>query len=85
MFPQNKYIGPMSKKTDHTPRFNIGHVIGRKGVHVDNMQKTSSGQEVWRIRSGSYVVNVVTSASSTAIMDDAVKIYSPALERLAKR
>jgi hypothetical protein len=49
------------------------------------MVKMSQGREAWRIKSGNYIVNIVTSGSSTAIMDDALKIYSPALERLAKR
>jgi hypothetical protein len=47
--------------------------------------KTPSGAEVWLFTAGGRVVNVTTSNSSASIMDDALKIYSPALERLAKR
>jgi hypothetical protein len=48
-------------------------------------KKTSSGAEVWLFTAGGRVVNVTTSNSSASIMDDALKIYSPALKRLAKR
>ena len=48
-------------------------------------KKTPSGAEVWLFTAGGRVVNVTTSNSSASIMDDALKIYSPALERLAKR
>ena len=48
-------------------------------------RKTPSGEEVWLFTAGGRVVNVTTSNSSASIMDDALKIYSPALERLAKR
>ena len=48
-------------------------------------RKTPSGGEVWLFTAGGRVVNVTTSNSSASIMDDALKIYSPALERLAKR
>jgi mRNA-degrading endonuclease RelE of RelBE toxin-antitoxin system len=80
---------PKTEKTyRRVPRSKSGveKVIGRSGpIHVDGVSKTPRGNEVWRIRSGNYVVNVITSGSSTAVMDDAVKIYSPALKRLAKR
>jgi hypothetical protein len=60
-------------------------IVGGKGtVHIESV-KTPDGQEVWRITSGDRIVNLITSSTSTAIMDDAVRIYSPALERLAKR
>jgi hypothetical protein len=48
-------------------------------------KKTPSGAEVWLFNAGGRVVNVTTSNSSASIMDDALKIYSPALKRLAKR
>jgi hypothetical protein len=48
-------------------------------------KKTPSGAEVWFFTAGDRVVNVITSNSSASIMDDALKIYSPALKRLAKR
>jgi len=50
-----------------------------------SLKKTPSGAEVWLFRAGGIRVNLTTSNSSASIMDDAVKIYSPALKRLAKR
>jgi hypothetical protein len=52
---------------------------------VASPKKTASGAEVWLFTTGDRVVNVITSNSSASIMDDALKIYSPALKRLAKR
>jgi hypothetical protein len=60
-----------------------GVAMGR-GVRIAGMTKTRAG-EVWRLLSEGKVVNLTASNSSTAIMDEAVIIYSPALERLAKR
>jgi len=56
-----------------------------KHTHVQGVEKRSSGKEVWHIVVGGDLINLTTSSSSTAVMDDAVRIYSPALERLAKR
>jgi hypothetical protein len=59
--------------------------VGAKGtVHVESV-KTPDGREVWHIASGGGIVNITTSSTSATIMDDAMKIYAPALERLAKR
>jgi hypothetical protein len=44
-----------------------------------------TGKETWRVPAGDRVVRVTTSASSTAIMDRAVLVYSGTMERLAKR
>jgi len=56
-----------------------------KDAHVQSVEKRPSGKEVWHIVVGGDLINLTTSSSSTAVMDDAVRIYSPALERLAKR
>jgi hypothetical protein len=48
--------------------------------------KTARGEEVWRIRLiEGELTKLTTSTSSASVMDDAVKIYSPALKRLAKK
>jgi hypothetical protein len=52
---------------------------------VEEGVRTPRGTEVWRVRVDGKNVSLTTSNSSASIMDDAVKIYSPALERLAKR
>jgi hypothetical protein len=54
-------------------------------VHVERVSKPGSRREVWRISDGGQIRNLTTTSSSAAIMDEAVKIYRPALERLAKR
>jgi hypothetical protein len=54
-------------------------------VSVERGAKTWRGTEVWHVRVDGKILNLTTSNSSTSIMDDAVRIYSPALERLAKR
>jgi hypothetical protein len=54
-------------------------------VHVERVSKPGSRREVWRISDSGQIRNLTTSSSSTSIMDEAVKIYRPALERLAKR
>jgi hypothetical protein len=54
-------------------------------VSVERGAKTPRGTEVWHVRVNGKIVSLTTSNSSASIMDDAVKIYSPALERLAKR
>jgi hypothetical protein len=59
-------------------------VRNRGTVRVEAL-KTEDGHEAWRIQTGDRVVDLVTSTSSTSAMDDAVRIYLPALERLAKR
>jgi hypothetical protein len=50
-----------------------------------SLTKTENGREVWLFTVGGRLVNVTTSNSSAAIMDDALRIYSPALKRLAKK
>jgi hypothetical protein len=55
-----------------------------KGVVVES-SLTPDGREAWRITSGNTVISLITSSTSTAIMDEAVQIYGPALKRLAKR
>jgi hypothetical protein len=47
--------------------------------------KTAGGREVWLLSGSGTVRNVTTSTSSAAIMDDAVRVYSKAMKRLAKR
>jgi hypothetical protein len=42
-------------------------------------------REVWRVPVGDKVKTLTTSSSSTSAMDEAVEIYSGALERLANR
>jgi hypothetical protein len=54
-------------------------------VSVERGAKTPRGTEVWHVRVNGKILSLTTSNSSTSIMDEAVKIYSPALERLAKR
>jgi hypothetical protein len=56
-----------------------------RGYVVVEHYKTPGGREVWRVASGGRILNLTTSSSSNAAMDDAVRIYSSALERLAKR
>jgi hypothetical protein len=62
-------------------------IVGPKGsVYVDvTSEKAPDGREFWRVVSGDRIFNLSTSSSSTSIMDEAVRIYWPALERLAKR
>jgi hypothetical protein len=54
-------------------------------VLVEKAVRTANGTEVWHVRVDGQNLSLTTSNSSASIMDDAVKIYSPALERLAKR
>jgi hypothetical protein len=42
-------------------------------------------RDVWRVQSGGVHTTLATSASSTTVIDGAVKRYSNALKRLAKR
>jgi hypothetical protein len=73
---------------------NASTTSGRKQVYgtakgsrmlVEEGVRTPRGTEVWRVRVDGKNLSLTTSNSSASIMDDAVKIYSPALERLAKR
>jgi hypothetical protein len=59
-------------KKYHTPKTAVSKV-----AHGD--------RETWRIASGGTTKTVTTTASSTSAMDEAVKIYGRALERLANR
>jgi hypothetical protein len=43
------------------------------------------GQEIWRVRAPAGTLTLKTSASSTTIIDGAVKLYGDALKRLGKR
>lgn len=47
--------------------------------------KTAKGDEVWIISGDGDRRRIITSQSSAATMDDAMIVYSEALERLAKR
>lgn len=60
-------------------------IVGNRGTVRVEALKTEDGHEAWRIQTGDRVVDLVTSTSSTSAMDDALRIYLPALERLAKR
>jgi len=55
------------------------------GPSVAEKRTTPDGREIWRVSSKGEVVNLVTSSSSAAIMDEAVKIYAGALKRLADK
>jgi hypothetical protein len=59
--------------------------LAEKGYVIVEHYTTPGGREVWRVASGGKIINLTTSSSSNAAMDDAVRIYSSALERLAKR
>jgi hypothetical protein len=61
-----------------TSALKVDAVIGGKTVRDDN-------REVWRVSANGQIKNITTTASSTAAMDEAMKIYSRALERLANR
>jgi hypothetical protein len=79
----NYIRGTMSeeKKTIHQKK-STPPVARDVGV---SLKKTPGGREIWWVQVGGRMVNLTTSNSSASIMDDAVKIYSPALKRLAKR
>jgi hypothetical protein len=53
-------------------------------VHIENWLR-ADGREAWRITSGGKVVNLTTSNSSTVAINEAVRIYGPALKRLADK
>lgn len=48
-------------------------------------RKAENGQEEWYVTTNTGQVTMVTSSTSAAAMDEAVKLYSGALKRLAKR
>ena len=54
-------------------------------VIVVESSLTPNGREAWRITCGDKIISLITSSTSTAIMDEAVQIYGPALKRLAER
>ena len=61
-----------------------GH--GRAYTPVTIIQgRTESGREKWSVTEDQKTVTEVTSSTSAKIMDDAVRKYSRALRRLAKR
>ncbi len=79
------YITIMSKKIKRW----VGGARNRgklgNAVRIEGKKTTPDGKEVWLISSEGKTFNLTTSISSTAIMDDAVRIYAPALKRLANR
>jgi hypothetical protein len=72
---KSNWIGPLSK--GGTRVVSVAHVV--------SAGKTTRGDEIWHISSADNRLTLTTSSTSAAIMDDAVEIYSDALERLAKR
>ena len=59
--------------------------FGAKNTIRIEGRRMADGREAWRVTSGDRVLNLTTSTSSTAAIDEAVKIYDPALKRLAKQ
>ena len=64
-----------------------GTSLGRQKSGVKRIiGKVNRGdREVWRVASDGRIKNLVTSASSTSAMDQAIVIYGRALKRLADR
>lgn len=54
-------------------------------THILGGRKAENGQEEWYVTTNTGPVTMVTSSTSAAAMDEAVKLYSGALKRLAKR
>ena len=54
-------------------------------THILGGRKAENGQEEWYVTTNTGRGTMVTSATSAAAMDEAVKLYSGALKRLAKR
>ena len=54
-------------------------------THILVGRKAENGQEDWYVTTNTGQVTMVTSSTSAAAMDEAVKLYSGALKRLAKR
>lgn len=54
-------------------------------THIAGGRKADNGQEKWYVTTNTGRVTMVTSSTSAAAMDEAVKLYSGALKRLAKR
>ena len=54
-------------------------------THIFGRHKAENGQEEWYVTTNTGQVTMVTSSTSAAAMDEAVKLYSGALKRLAKR
>lgn len=73
----------MSSKTGKSgkSRKSVKSVAGSDLAHAAS-KKTG---ERWRVTESGKSITVRTTKSSARIMDDAVKIYSSALKRLAKR
>jgi hypothetical protein len=67
-----------------TKKSSLTHLLRAKDLVIGG-KKTPDGREVWRIASSGKIFNLTTSSSSAATMDEAVKTYSSALKRLAKR
>jgi hypothetical protein len=74
-------------------RYKIRHIGGKKSlggkrvsvVGIVGQEKTPDGRDRWRVSTGKEIVNLTTSASSTATMREATIIYHDALKRLADR
>ena len=72
------------KRNARTGRFALASAQG-SAIRVVSQGKTPGGDEVWRVSANGRSYQLTTSSSSASVMDDAVRIYRNALERLAKR
>jgi hypothetical protein len=59
--------------------------VKKVAASVLTSEKRGRVRDVWRVQSGGVHATLATSASSTTVIDGAVKRYSNALKRLAKR
>lgn len=75
----------MAKPTGLVERWRGPKIGSGKNATIVSAGKTAHGAEIWHVSSAEKSVTLTTSSTSAAIMDDAVRIYSDALERLAKR
>ena len=81
---ETKKHGPRGRRVLAGAAFQGSGALEVKGVVIES-SLTPDGREAWRITSGDKVIKLITSSTSTAIMDEAVQIYGPALKRLAER
>jgi len=58
---------------------------GQNRARVVGFEKDSNGRETWRVAANGRIYESSTSSSSATVMDEAVRTYGTALERLAKR
>lgn len=63
----------------------LGRKVSGERRRVIGKTRLSDGREVWRVASGDRITDLITSASSTSVMDQAMVIYGRALKRLADR